>query len=74
MPDGEAGLRHQLAQAMGGVIYGAYAVVDEIDLTAPIYLAQDSVADEPVFVGGDVGFNRQAVLRRRIHRGHVAYA
>ena len=53
---------------------GLDAVVDEEDLAAALDLAQDRLADEPGRRLGDVGLDRQPVLRRRLDRRQVADA
>ncbi len=66
--------RRKLAQARGRVVDVQDAVVQIENLSAAIQLPPDGVADQPLVVGGDDGFDGQPVLRRRFDGAHVARA
>ncbi len=72
--DGDLRLGHDLPQMASHVVDALHAVVDEVDLAAAVELAQDGLADEPLVELRDVGLDRQALLGRRLHGGHVADA
>ena len=64
----------QLAYFYRGALDIFDAVVQVIHLSAALYLAADSVADNSPVVLHDEGLHGQAVLRRLVYRRHVADA
>ncbi len=50
------------------------AVVQKENLTLPLQLAIDRVANDSLIVTADDRFDRQTIERRRLNRGHVFHA
>ena len=61
----------QLANAMGDALDGLNSVVQEINLPAAREFAIDGVADHPLVVAADDGFDRLTVRRWRFDHRHV---
>ena len=74
VPDGHLGLRRQPLDAVGPLVDGADAVVQEEHLPAPVELPQQCLLHHAFAVVAHKGADRLALLRRRVHRGHVADA
>ena len=74
MADGDLRLRHEIAQARSDAFDIVHAVVDEVHLAAALQLAQDRVAHQAVVHLRHVGLDREPLLRRRLHRRHIADA
>ena len=74
MGDDDAGLGHQLPQAVGHVVDVLHPVVDEEDLALPQQLPADGLAHRPLVVLAHVGEDRLAVGRRRVEQAQVADA
>ena len=72
--DGQAGLGHDLPQPPGEDLDVLDAVVDEEDLPAAVQFPQHGVADQLGVEARHAGFDRQAVLRRRLQVRDVAQA
>jgi hypothetical protein len=72
MPHAEARFRHEFAQAVGQAVDAVDPVVDDVDLTAALQLAEDDLADQFVVGSGDEGADRQAGLRRGVDDADVA--
>ena len=72
--DDDARVGHQGLELLQNRLDGHDAVVQEKDLSTPVQLAPNGVADHPLVVLGDDGFHRQPVLRRRLDGAHVACA
>ena len=74
MRDGEAQLRAQRAQALGGLVDVLHAVVEEEGLAAAGVLALQRLAHELLVVLADVGLDGPAALGRRLDDRDVAQA
>ena len=61
-------------QSVGHRLNRHHAVVQKENLPAAVQFALDGVADDALVVLGDDGFDRQAVMRRRLDGAHVARA
>ena len=61
-------------QAVGHRLNRHHAVVQKENLSAAVQFALDGVADDALVELGDNGFDRQAVVRRRLDGAHVARA
>ena len=72
--DDVAGLRHELPQTVCLVLDPLHAVVDVVDLTAAVELAQDRLAQHVVASLHDVGLDRLTVLGRRLDHADVSHA
>ena len=72
--DQHLGFGYEFAQVGGDAFDTEDAVVNNVDLAAALQFAQDRLANEVVVELGDVGLDRQALLRRRLHGRHVADA
>ena len=70
--DDEPRLGYQLADAIGHRLDCRHAVVQKEHLPAPVELSLDSVAEGRLVELNDGGFDRQAVLRRRLDGAHIA--
>jgi len=70
----DPGIRHQLANAIGGAGHGVDIVVQVIDLTAAQQLAQNRFLDQRFVMLLDKGFYRQPALRWRGDNGNLAQA
>ena len=66
--------RQKPFQAVGHRLNRHHAVVQKENLSAAVQFALDGVADDALVELGDDGFDRQAVLRRRLDGAHVAGA
>ena len=62
MRDADAGLRHEVAEVLGGELDVLDLVVDEEHLAFAEQLAAERLGDGPVVVLADVGEDRLAVL------------
>ena len=72
--DADFGLGDELTDVSGDVVDVVDAVVEEVDLPAPVDLAADGLADKLVAELGDVGLDGQALFGRGLDGAHVADA
>ena len=73
MGHGQPRLGHQPLQVPGRGLDGLHAVVHVEDLPAPLELALNRLGDDLGVVGGHVGPDGQALLRRRLDRAGVPH-
>src|SRR5690348_15265340 len=73
MADDDAGLGYELLQPPGLEGDRLDSIVDEVDLSAAIELAQDRLANQALVILGHVGANRQPLLWGRLDGAHVAH-
>ena len=74
MSHGDAGLQHHRLNLPCHFLDVVNSVVDEIDLSVAIELAQDGLADKLGIETGDAGFNRQPIGRGRLQVADVTNA
>ncbi len=68
----DAGLRHELLQALMHMLDAVDAVVDEEHLAAALDLALYGAADDGIVVLDDVGLHRESLGRWRLDDAHIA--
>ena len=74
VPDPHARLRHDIRHSAGDHPDAVHPVVHEVDLAAALQLPQDRLPHQAVVELRDVSPDGQPLLRRRLHRRHVADA
>ena len=71
VPDADPRLRHGFLKLPGDHVDVVHPVVDEVHLPTPLDFAYHGFAHEALVEFRDVGLDREALLRRRLHRRHI---
>ena len=71
--DGYSRFRNEMSQFIRHDFDGLHAVVHEKDLAVAFQFTQYGITNQTLVIFRNVGPDRQAVLRRRLHRAHIAH-
>ena len=66
--------RDKIDNAIAGALDRLHPVVQKENLTLPLELALDRIANDPLVVTAHDRFNRETIERRRLNRRHVFYS